>query len=93
MRQGDKNFAWLAGRFDADWDGISRRESNPALKWVTDVQRNAASIVADAAKAGGNETETQAAAPSWDLSSVMESPSESSDATTGESQGIFPPSA
>jgi len=91
MRQADRNFAWLAGRFDADWDGVSRTESNPALEWVRDVQQNAASIVAGAEAAGNPGTDAKASASSWDLSSVMESPSESSDATTGESQSIFPP--
>ncbi len=90
MRQGDKNFAWFAGRFDADLDGVLRRESNPTLEWVRDVQHNAAGIVAGAEVTGASVTDTEPAS-SWDLSSVMESPAESSDATTGESQSIFPP--
>lgn len=76
MRQTDKNFAWLAGFFDADWDGVHRTTSNPALKWVTDVQQNAASIVAAAEGAGGEHSdEIGTSAPSWDMSSVSESSS------------------
>ena len=66
-------------------------ENNPAFEWVKDVQRNAASIVANAEATGAPGTDANTSASSWDLSSVMESPSESSDATTGESQSIFPP--
>ena len=74
MRQEDRNSPWLAGRFDADWDGVYRRKSNPTLEWVRDVQQNAGNIAAAAETAGVDAPETQAAAPSWDLSSVMESP-------------------
>ena len=91
MGQEKRNLAWLAGRFDADLDGILRKESNPALEWVRDVQHNAASIVSSAEATGTLVTDTDTPASSWDLSSVMENPSESSDATTGESQSIFPP--
>ena len=99
MKQSDQNFAWLAGRFDADFDagfdagldGVLRTESNPTLEWVRDVQHNAVSIIANAEAAEDPGTDTDPSASSWDLSSVMESPSESSDATTGESQSIFPP--
>lgn len=88
---------WFFGHFGENgWNGhglIEREgvESNPALVWVADVQRNAASIVAQAEQARGESSESQVSAPSWDLSSVMESPPVSSDATTGESQSIFPP--
>ncbi len=44
---------------------------------MADVQRNAASIVVAAEKAGGDVPESQPAVPSWDMSSVMESPSAS----------------
>ena len=93
IKEGDKTFPWLAGRFDIDWDGaiMGNTENNPAFEWVKDVQRNAASIVANAEATGDPGTDTDSSASSWDLSSVMESPSESSDATTGESQSIFPP--
>ena len=93
IRQGDKNFPWLAGRFDIDFDGaiMGNIENNPAFEWVKGVQRNAASIVANAEATGASVTDANTSASSWDLSSVMESPSESSDATTGESQSIFPP--
>ena len=90
-RQSKEKMAWLAGRFDTDSGGLTRRDGNPALKWVTDVQQNAASIVANAEATGASVTNTDTPASSWDLSSVMESPSGSSDATTGESQSIFPP--
>lgn len=93
MTQGDKNYPWLAGRFDIDFDGaiMGNTENNPAFEWVKDVQRNAASIVANAEATGASGTDTDTSASSWDLSSVMESPPVSSDATTGESQSIFPP--
>ena len=89
-RQGDKNFPWLAGRFDADWDGVYRRKSNPTLEWVRDVQQNAASIVAAAEEAGGDTPEAQTSTPSWDLSSVMENPAVSSDATMEGSPSVPP---
>ena len=93
IKEGDKTFPWLAGRFDIDWDGaiMGNTENNPAFEWVKDVQRNAASIVANTEATGASVTDTDTPASSWDLSSVMESPSEFSDATTGESQSIFPP--
>ena len=88
---------WLYGHFGVNaFDGYSLIEregveSNPALVWVADIQHNAASIVAAAETAGGDAPETQAAAPSWDMSSVMENPSVSSDTTTEESPSISPP--
>ncbi len=93
IKEGDKTFPWLAGRFDIEFDGaiFGNIENNPAFEWVKDVQRNAASIVAAAETAGGDAPETQAAAPSWDMSSVMENPSVSSDTTTEESPSISPP--
>ena len=91
MTQGDKNYPWFAGRFDADLDGVLRRESNPALEWVRDVQRNAASIVANAEATGASVTDTDTPASSWDLSSVMESPpashSETEVPTTPDTSG------
>lgn len=76
MTQGDKNYPWLAGRFDIDFDGaiMGNTENNPAFEWVKDVQRNAASIVAQAEQASGESPESQAFAPSWDMSSVTEVP-------------------
>lgn len=69
--------AWFWERFGDDWDGIHRvhegMENNPAVIWVTHVQQNAASIVADAKQTRGDALE--ASAPSWDMSAVMESPS------------------
>ena len=73
MTQEDRNFAWFAGRFDADLDGVLRREGNPTLEWVRDVQHNAASIVAGAEATGASVTDTDTPASLWDLSSVMES--------------------
>ena len=94
MRQGDKNFAWLAGRFDADWDGAIMGDivNNPAFVWITDVQRKAASIVAAAEEAGGDTPDTQASAPPWDLSSVMESPPVFPDEMEGNRPSMNTPS-
>ena len=80
-----RNFAWLLGQFDWEWEGAIQNasfrpniESNPAFIWITDVQQNAASIVAAAEAAGDDAPETQTSASSWgDLSSVGESPSAS----------------
>ena len=91
MRQSNRNFAWLAGRFDADWDGVSRTESNPALEWVRDVQHNASGIVAGADATGASATDANTSASSWDLSSGMESPpashSETEVPTTPDTSG------
>ena len=86
--------AWFIGQFGEDWDGAIQAEradmgSNPALAWMTDVQRNAASIVAAAETAKSDAPETQASVPSWDLSSVMESPS-ASHSETGMSTTLDP---
>ena len=92
----ERHTPWFFGRFGDSFDGyhlIEREgvESNPTLVWVSNVQRNAASIVTAAEEAGGDAPDTQASAPTWDLSSVMESPSVSSDATTGGSPSVSPP--
>ena len=73
-------------RFGQDWDAAlqieqTNGEHNEALVWLTDVQTNAASLVASAETARGDTPDTQASAPSWDLSSVMESPSASDSET------------
>ena len=91
----ERHRPWFFGRFGDHFDGyglIEREgmESNPTLVWVADVQRNAASIVAQAEQARGESPESQASAPSWDLSSVMENPSVSSDAMTGKGPSIPP---
>ena len=86
--------AWFREKFGEGGDGAFRwedMESNPAFIWMTDVQRNAASIVAAAETTGVEAPETQASAPSWDLSSVMESLSVSPDATTVENPGVSTP--
>ena len=76
----EQHTPWFYGRFGDGFDGyqlIEREgvESNPTLVWVADVQRNAARIVAAAETAGVDTPETQVSGPSWDLSSVIESPS------------------
>lgn len=75
-------FGWYLAQFDEDWDGIFLEEragmvSNPALVWITEVQKNATTIVANAETASVSAPETQASEPSWDLSPVMESTSAS----------------
>ena len=95
QRKNKRHRPWVRGRFGDHFDGhslIEREdvESNPNLVWVADVQRNAASIVAQAEQARGESPESQASASSWDLSSVMENPSVSSDATTGKGPSIPP---
>lgn len=76
----DTDAGWYLGRFGEEWDGAmyAEREGarrNTAREWVSDIQRNAASIVSntEATRAPGTDTSTS----SWDLSSVMESPSAS----------------
>ena len=86
LEEFDADMAWYVGQFGDDWDtpGYIKREGeprSPAREWLTDVQRNAASIVAAAETAGGDALESQTSAPSWDLSSVMESPSASDSET------------
>lgn len=83
IREDGRNIGWLSGQFGIDHDGVmlagweEGAQSNPAFIWMTDVQRNAASIVANAEAAAVPEIDTEKSAPSWDLSSVMESPSAS----------------
>ena len=84
--------AWFIETFGEDRDAAFRSDAsndNPAFIWMTDVQQNAASIVAVAEQARSDAL--KASAPSWDMSSVMESPSVSSDATTEESPSVSPP--
>lgn len=86
LNKDDFMSTWYAAQFEEDWDGIFlwRREdmkNNPALVWMTDVQRNAAT--------GEATPKGDVSAPSWDLSSVMESPSISPDTTAGGSPSIF----
>ena len=92
-----RNFGWFFGQFDWEWEGAIQTEregieSNPAFVWMTNVQRNAASIVAAAETAGVSATEAPASAPSWDLSSVVESPSASLSETEGSRPGMDTPS-
>ena len=83
IKEGDKTFPWLAGRFDIDFDGaiMGNTENNPAFEWVKDVQRNAASIVAAAEAAEAPGIDTDPSTSSWDMSSVMETPSTSDSET------------
>ncbi len=86
-------FRWYLERFGDDWGEAFRvhegMENNPAVIWMTDIQQNAASIVQAAEQT--QRAALNASTPSWDMSVVMESPSVSSDATTGESPSISPP--
>ena len=79
----ENGLPWFMERFGDDWREVSRvhegMENNPAVIWMTDVQQNAASIVAAAEQTRGDALE--ASAPSWDMSSVMESPSASDSET------------
>ena len=90
IEEGGADVAWYLGRFGDEWDGPilfdqENTHRNAATEWVKDVQRNAASIVAAAEKVGGEVPESQASASSWDMSSVMESPSTSHSGTEGAS--------
>ena len=78
--------AWFIERFGECRDGAFRWDAvnNPAFIWMTNIQQNAASIVASAKTTEVDAPETQASAPSWDLSSVMESASTSPDETSGD---------
>ncbi len=83
IKEEGRNIGWLGGQFGIDLDGAmlagweEGSESTPAFVWITDVQRHAASIVAAAETTGVDTPEAQVSAPSWDMSSVMESPSAS----------------
>ena len=78
--------AWFIERFGEGRDGAFQWDAvnNPAFIWLTDIQQNAASIIASAKTTEVDAPETQASAPSWDLSSVMGSPSTSPDETLGD---------
>lgn len=64
-------------------------KSNPALEWLTDVQRNAEDIVAAAEQATVDALE--ASAPSWDLSSVVETSPVFPDEMEGDNPNINTP--
>lgn len=73
----ENGLAWFMERFGSDWSKMVRgaqegMESGPGLEWLTDVQQNAASIVAAAEQTRVDALE--ASVPSWDMSSIMESP-------------------
>ena len=95
FRKERSNLGWFLGRFGEEWDGAIHVERegarrNTAREWVSDIQRNAASIVADAEATGAPESDTGKSASSWDLSSVIESPSVSSGATMEENPSAAP---
>ena len=75
--------AWYLGQFGDAWaTALSEQAGNPAFEWLADVQQNAASIVAAAAETTRVDTpQAQQEAPSWDMSSVMESHSASDSET------------
>ncbi len=76
--------AWFIETFGEDRDAAFRSNASndsPAFVWMTNVQQNAARIVADAETMGVDTPEIQASASSWDLSSVVESPSVDSSET------------
>lgn len=97
----ENGLPWFMERFGDDWlgaidgdgwngdiEGIGK--SNSALEWLTDVQQNAASIVAAAEQARVDALE--ASAPSWDMSSVMESPPVFPDEMEGNLPSMATPS-
>lgn len=70
--------AWIMETFGEDHDAAFRPDASndsPAFVWLTNVQQNAARIIANAETMGVNRPETQESAQSWDLSSVVEDPS------------------
>ena len=73
-----RNFAWLHGQFDWEWTGAIHTarpgiESNPAFVWMTDIQQNAASIVAAAETVGVPATEASDSASVWTLPDTADS--------------------
>ena len=69
---------WYAARFEEDWDGIflwmrADMKNNPALVWMSDVQRNAASIVANAEVSGVLGTRQSEAASVWTMTDTPDS--------------------
>ncbi len=97
FRELNADMAWYLGQFGDDWDTAVhiKREGEPrslAREWLTNVQRNAASIVAAAEATGGDVLETQAPVPLWDMSSVMESSPVSPDAMEGNRPSMAAPS-
>ena len=75
--------AWYLGQFgNASVTALSEQAGNPAFEWLVDVQQNAQSIVAAAGETTRVDTpQAQQEAPSWDMSSVMESHSASDSET------------
>ena len=95
-RKEKRNSRWFRAMFDEDWDGYNQVEregtkSNPAFIWMTDVQQNAERIVAAAETAGDSTSESQTSVPSWDLSSVMESPAASPNEMSGDRPSMVVP--
>lgn len=75
--------AWYLGQFgNASVTALSEQAGNPAFEWLADVQQNAQRIVAAAGETTRVDTpQAQQEAPSWDMSSVMESHSASDSET------------
>ena len=91
----ENGLAWFMERFGSDWieivDGAQEgMENNPAVIWLNDIQQNAERIIEDAKQARVDALE--ASAPSWDLSSVMESPPVFPDEMEGNRPGMVVPS-
>ncbi len=78
-RKDQQNMAWYMTQFqNEDWEWVAEQEGegverNAAREWVSDVQHNAASIVAGGEATGAPGTDANTSASSWDLSSAMES--------------------
>ena len=79
----DGGTAWYLGQFGtASLTALSEQAGNPAFEWLADVQQNAQRIVAAAGETTRVDTpQAQQEAPSWDMSSVMESHSASDSET------------
>lgn len=71
--------AWFIETFGEDRDAAFRSDAasdSLAFIWMTDIQQNAVSIVEAAQEVeDAHSDKTKASAPSWDMSSVGESPS------------------
>ena len=87
-------FRWFLERFGDDWREVARvhkgMENNPAVIWMNDIQQNAVSIVKAAEQARSDAL--KASTPSWDMSSVMESPPVLPDEMEGNRPSMAAPS-
>ena len=89
----ENGLSWFMERFGDDWSEAFRvhegMENNPAVIWMTEIQQNAQSIIEAAERARVDALE--ASTPSWDMSSVMESPSVSPEEIEIQSPSINTP--